>query len=79
MDFTSHGDKPRTPVKIVLLGLKAKMLERLKGKNGVYYLWGADGKYLEVFIPYDVHKRRTTTLLTDLDRLAEYGAGHVTP
>lgn len=79
MNPRSQGNKAGTPANLALLGLKAKMIERLKEKNGVYYLYGAEDKYLEVFIPYDADKPCTTMLLTDLGRLSEYADEHINP
>lgn len=56
-----------------LLFLKAVPIEDLEAEDGLYTLWGAEGRYLESFTPHSPSTPIKLRVVTDLDRLFEYG------
>lgn len=72
MNNSEHKDGQKTHADIIRLGFKAKRLENLKADEGIYYLYGTRGEYLETCVYHNADKRSTTILLKDLNRVAEY-------
>ena len=61
-----------TNIHLKWLLLKAEPIEHLVTEQGLYTLWGVEGKYLESFTPHDSSKHTKLKIITDLNRLFEY-------
>lgn len=57
---------------LAILIVKGHLLETQISAHGVFYLYGSEDKYIEVYMANDVRDGRTMILLTDLDRIADY-------
>lgn len=58
---------------LAMLVAKGDLLASETVQDGVYYLYAADGEYVEVFMANKVEEGKTMVLLEDLERLADYG------
>lgn len=56
------------------LFIKAHLIEWFPVRQGSYYLYGAEGKYLEVFVHNDPDKPSVRKILNDLSRLELYAS-----
>lgn len=69
-----HSQNFNNDRQLKMLVIKGFPIEDMPSDDGVFTLYGCEGKCVEVFQPFNVKCPVTYTLCTDLDRLDEYAS-----